>query len=1015
MASSEKDTSSLRVAANNRAAGNDARVPGESPPGPGSGVEIPNVRPGSMPHDLDRIPLVPLETDEEFAVAMSRLAGGITLEEAAFLSAKASEVKNGCIVEVGSFKGKSAVALSRGARLRGRDVTVYCIEPHEPFKGALGGEFGPRNRGEYYQAMLATGSYLNSALVNLSSEAITETWTRPVALCFIDGDHRYDGVRRDWDCWSKHVAAGGCVIFDDASDPHAGPARLIREILAGSTCWERTDAPGKFAALRRTGGPSPDRAARPGRRNILVACGDLIASGGLLRFERLARAVAPLGHRLAMVSLTGDTGNRLFNNAELLTMEEAGNRSWDAVMVPGAGFSEETIARFKMFREPRYGLRVQHVLNDQTREDSFLAVNRAFAPDLVIFNNRWPDGSYTSFGGKQFHVLEGAVDTAFFTPSPKGKAPSAQGTFTVGGSAKKNAAPLIAAVEMLPENVRLVLIGDSPDDSRDGGSGLRDSGRLEYPGVLNDEELLAFYRSLDVLVSTETFAGWSNMTAEAAASGTPTICTRAGTTAFAREGETTLMLETPDADSIARAIRNVMARPDEAAERAAAARGEIENHGWEQYARSLMKLLEKTPESHYYRAPERGLYGKWPLDDRFQGLDECFRRCAGKSVLDLGAAEGLVALRCLQHGAAAVTGFELDGGRVATAQKLLAGEGFREQGTFHAGDLRDWEAFVASCGDRLNAAYDVVLYLGIHQHLGDSRVSVLKGAMKRARELFVIRTPALFWERDAIMAFARRENWEPIEGAAKGEGREHLGDLVIFRKKGAPTGKRPAADTRSVSRSFISYPKSGRTWIRFALIKAGVPETIAFHHDGFEFNDGSRPPLNFDLEPRLESLKDTDRIVYLERDPRDVMCSLYHQITGRFKDFFDYQGTVSDFIRDPYFGARNLHRFRQLWAELQRRREILKVTYEEMTDNPAALLSRIVRFYEFDVEESAVRKAVEESSFDRMQATEQSGTFEHPWLRPRNEAPKVRSGKVGGYLNELDARDVEFLNKVFGL
>ncbi|WP_316897976.1 sulfotransferase domain-containing protein [Pseudodesulfovibrio indicus] len=954
-----------------------------------------------------------METDREFAVAMSRLSGGITLEEAAYLSAKASEADSGCIVEVGSFKGKSAVALSRGARQGGRGVTVFCIEPHAPFQGALGGQFGPRDRADFYQAMLATGSYQNTALINLSSEAVSENWKQPVVLCFIDGDHRYAGVKRDWDSWSGHVPTGGCVIFDDASDPSAGPARLIGEILAESRDWKKIGAPGKFAALRRIG-PSPASGTRSGGKNILVACGNLIVSGGLLRFERLARAIAPWGHRLALTSLTGDGGNRLFNDAKLLTVEEAAKQRWDAVMIPGAGFTDETIARFKMFREPRYGLRVQHILNDPTRKEQFLEVNRALAPDMVIFNNSWPDGSYTSFGGKQFHVLVGAVDTTFFVPPSPGENPTGQDRFTVGASALKSAPSLFAALETLPARVRLVLIGVESKDRCEEAERLRESGRLEYAGVLDDRELLAFYRSIDVLISTETSAGWSNMAAEAAASGTPIICTRAGTTAFAEHGKTALILETPDAEPIARAIRDVMEHPDQAAGRAGAARMRIEEFSWEQYACSLLGIIERTPESHYYRAPERGLYGKWPLADRFQGLEACFKSCAGKRVLDLGAAEGLVALRCLQHGAAEVTGFEMDTDRVQAAKNLLAAEGFGEKSAFHAADVGDWDGFVASCGDRLSPAYDVVLYLGLHQHLGDNRLAVLKGALKRARELFVVRTPASFWERDAIRAVVRDAGWEPIESPAKDEGRDHLGEAVVFRKTGLPV-KRSIVKPRDLSRSFVSYPKSGRTWIRFALIKAGIPETIAFHHDGFEFNDGSKPALDFDLEQRLTRFDGIDRIVYLERDPRDVMCSLYHQITGRFKDFFHYRGTMSDFLRDPYFGARNLHRFRQMWAELRERREVLKVTYEQMTEDPVAVLSRIVRFYGFDVDELTLRTAVEKSSFDRMRAVEQSKQFEHPWLRPRNEAPKVRSGKVGGYLDELDDRDIEFLNRVFGL
>ena len=76
-----------------------------------------------------------------------------------------------------------------------------------------------------------------------------------------------------------------------------------------------------------------------------------------------------------------------------------------------------------------------------------------------------------------------------------------------------------------------------------------------------------------------------------------------------------------------------------------------------------------------------------------------------------------------------------------------------------------------------------------------------------------------------------------------------------------------------------------------------------FHHDGFEFNDGAKPPHDFNQANRLSTYAKIDRLVYLERDPRDVMVSLYFQVTKRFKDFFRYEEDISTFIRDDYFGA----------------------------------------------------------------------------------------------------------------
>ena len=57
----------------------------------------------------------------------------------------AASVRHGAIVEIGSYRGRSAIALAAGSS-RGSGVPVYAIEPHAEFDGVLGGRFGPRDR-----------------------------------------------------------------------------------------------------------------------------------------------------------------------------------------------------------------------------------------------------------------------------------------------------------------------------------------------------------------------------------------------------------------------------------------------------------------------------------------------------------------------------------------------------------------------------------------------------------------------------------------------------------------------------------------------------------------------------------------------------------------------------------------------------------------------------------------------------------------------------------------------------
>ncbi|MCX7592083.1 MAG: sulfotransferase domain-containing protein, partial [Kiritimatiellae bacterium] len=72
-------------------------------------------------------------------------------------------------------------------------------------------------------------------------------------------------------------------------------------------------------------------------------------------------------------------------------------------------------------------------------------------------------------------------------------------------------------------------------------------------------------------------------------------------------------------------------------------------------------------------------------------------------------------------------------------------------------------------------------------------------------------------------------------------------------------------------------------------------------------------------------------------------------------------------------------------------------------------------FLGIEVIEGPLQKAVEDTSFEQMKKMELEKKLAEPWLRVGAEKSergmKVRKGKVGGYKEELSAKDVEFLHK----
>lgn len=64
---------------------------------------------------------------------------------------------------------------------------------------------------------------------------------------------------------------------------------------------------------------------------LLVACHELVLSGGLLRFERLGQALRSMGHELAFLTLAANPVNSFVSEHEVLTWECASSRIWECV------------------------------------------------------------------------------------------------------------------------------------------------------------------------------------------------------------------------------------------------------------------------------------------------------------------------------------------------------------------------------------------------------------------------------------------------------------------------------------------------------------------------------------------------------------------------------------------------------------------------------------------------------------------------------------------------------------
>ena len=191
--------------------------------------------------------------------------GWLTDREVEFLLlAAACPLAAGEVLEIGSFRGKSTIALASGAQLSDRSM-ISAVDPH-PVSGPtmLDADGQPSAVALLEHNLEQAGVREGVEIYKMTSGELARTWQRPLRLLWIDGDHSYAGALADFNGFGPHVVDGGLIAFHDIltpfgctqafkecilENPHFGPVGFC-----GSIGWGRyrrdAGAAARYAANR---------------------------------------------------------------------------------------------------------------------------------------------------------------------------------------------------------------------------------------------------------------------------------------------------------------------------------------------------------------------------------------------------------------------------------------------------------------------------------------------------------------------------------------------------------------------------------------------------------------------------------------------------------------------------------------------------------------------------------------------------------------------------------------------
>lgn len=218
----------------------------------------------------------------------------------------------------------------------------------------------------------------------------------------------------------------------------------------------------------------------------------------------------------------------------------------------------------------------------------------------------------------------------------------------------------------------------------------------------------------------------------------------------------------------------------------------------------------------------------------------------------------------------------------------------------------------------------------------------------------------------------------------------------------------------------VSYPKSGRTFVRAMLARLyrrrfgidersllefrslrraprGVPRVL-FTHGG----DAMRRPDEIHVEPAdFRHAK----VVLIARHPGDIAVSRYYHLKHRSRDAARQRladQPLEPFVWTEQGGVPSIVTFLNQFAALP---GVTILRYEDFLVQPAATLRKLAETVGLQVSDEDISDAVEFGSLPNLKQLEREGYFTSPRLRRARKGDeasgKVRKGTSGGYREQL--------------
>lgn len=150
----------------------------------------------------------------------------LTIDEKKTLINLSKRCKGTIYVEIGSYLGASSCCIAEGIRKKKKKGILFCIDTWDNDAMTEG------KRDTYNDFFKNTKKYSDIIIpIRGNSVGIGLSFDKTVDFIFFDGDHTYDGVKKDVDIWLPKLNPRAIIVMHDVGWAE-GVQRIVKDTIS---------------------------------------------------------------------------------------------------------------------------------------------------------------------------------------------------------------------------------------------------------------------------------------------------------------------------------------------------------------------------------------------------------------------------------------------------------------------------------------------------------------------------------------------------------------------------------------------------------------------------------------------------------------------------------------------------------------------------------------------------------------------------------------------------------------